>query len=327
MKSFCLFFGLILSVLVAAQPTRVLFIGNSYTHYNNMPKLLQEMANSKGLNADIHMDAKSNHTFEMHAKRPELYQSIKKYKWDFVIIQGFSRELAQDTSIIDSLSLPFLKQILDSVYANNSCTNVFLYQTWAYQNGFQDDSLQISWDYQTMSDRIHYGYNYVADRLNLAIVPVGRAWEAVRTNYPEIKLYQEDQQHPTLTGSYLTASCFYAALFKTNPKVGYQANIDDKTAALLQDLAGTTVLTNRNRYGINVNTVDIEVKLNDANKKVVHYSANFPNASSVVWEFGDGYTAPTPKARHIYAKPGVYSIKVKVQDSCGQRIIKRSVKV
>jgi PKD repeat protein len=273
------------------------------------------------------MDAKSNHTFEMHAKRPELYQSIKKYKWDFVIIQGFSRELAQDTSLIDSLSLPFLKQILDSVYANNSCTNVFLYQTWAYQNGFQDDSLQISWDYQTMSDRIHYGYNYVADRLNLAIVPVGRAWEAVRTNYPEIKLYQEDQQHPTLTGSYLTASCFYAALFKANPKVSYQANIDDKTAALLQDLAGTTVLTNKNRYGINVNTVDIEVKLNDANKKVVHYSANFPNATSVVWEFGDGYTAPTSKARHIYAKPGVYSIKVKVQDSCGQRIIKRSVKV
>lgn len=327
MKSFSLFFGLILSVLVAAQPTRVLFIGNSYTHYNNMPKILQEMANSKGLSADIHMDAKSNHTFEMHAKRPELYQSIKKYKWDFVIIQGFSRELAQDTSLIDSLSLPFLKQILDSVYANNSCTNVFLYQTWAYQNGFQNDSLQISWDYQTMSDRIHYGYNYVADRLNLAIVPVGRAWEAVRTNYPEIKLYQEDQQHPTLTGSYLSASCFYAALFKTNPKVNYQANIDDKTAALLQDLAGTTVLTNKNRYGINVNTVDIEVKLNDANKKVVHYSANFPNASSVVWEFGDGYTAPTPKARHIYAKPGVYSIKVKVQDSCGQRIIKRSVKV
>jgi PKD repeat protein len=256
-----------------------------------------------------------------------LYQSIKKYKWDFVIIQGFSRELAQDTSLIDSLSLPFLKQILDSVYANNSCTNVFLYQTWAYQNGFQNDSLQISWDYQTMSDRIHYGYNYVADRLNLAIVPVGRAWEAVRTNYPEIKLYQEDQQHPTLTGSYLTASCFYAALFKTNPKVSYQANIDDKTAALLQELAGTTVLTNKNRYGINVNTVDIEVKLNDANKKVVHYSANFPNATSVVWEFGDGYTAPTQKARHIYAKPGVYSIKVKVQDSCGQRIIKRSVKV
>jgi hypothetical protein len=327
MKSFCLFFGLILSVLVAAQPTRVLFIGNSYTHYNNMPKLLQEMANSKGISADIHMDAKSNHTFEMHAKRPELYQSIKKYKWDYVIIQGFSRELAQDTSLIDSLSLPYLQQILDSVYANNSCTNVYLYQTWAYQHGFQDDSLQISWDYQTMSDRIHYGYNYVADRLNLAIVPVGRAWEAVRTNYPEIKLYQEDQQHPTLTGSYLTASCFYAALFKTNPKVSYQANIDDKTAALLQDLAGTTVLTNRNRYGINVNTVDIEVKLNDANKKVVHYSANFPNASSVVWEFGDGYTAPTPKARHIYAKPGVYSIKVKVQDSCGQRIIKRSVKV
>ena len=66
---------------------------------------------------------------------------------------------------------------------------------------------------------------------------------------------------------------------------------------------------------------------NDANKKVVHFSANFPNANSVVWEFGDGFTAPTPKARHIYAKPGIYEIKVKIQDACGQRILKRKVTV
>ena len=327
MKSFGLLIGLFLSVLVTAQPIRVLFIGNSYTHYNNMPKILEEMAKSKGMNVDIQMDAKSNHTFEMHAQRPELYQSIKKNKWDYVVIQGFSRELAQDTAAIDSLSLPYIKQILDSVYANNRCTNVFMYQTWAYQNGFQQDSLPINWDYQTMSDRVHYGYNYVADKFNLAVVPVGKAWEAICTNYPEIKLYQEDLQHPTVTGSYLTAACFYAALFRSQPKVTYHANLDAKTAVQLQELAGTTVLTNKNRYGINVNTVDIEVKLNDANKKVVHYSANFPNANSVIWEFGDGFTAPTPKARHIYAKPGIYEIKVKIQDACGQRILKRKVTV
>ena len=327
MKSFGLLIGLFLSVLVTAQPIRVLFIGNSYTHYNNMPKILEEMAKSKGMNVDIQMDAKSNHTFEMHAQRPELYQSIKKNKWDYVVIQGFSRELAQDTAAIDSLSLPYIKQILDSVYANNSCTNVFMYQTWAYQNGFQQDSLPINWDYQTMSDRVHYGYNYVADKFNLAVVPVGKAWEAICTNYPEIKLYQEDLRHPTVTGSYLTAACFYAALFRSQPKVTYHANLDAKTAVQLQELAGTTVLTNKNRYGINVNTVDIEVKLNDANKKVVHYSANFPNANSVIWEFGDGFTAPTPKARHIYAKPGIYEIKVKIQDACGQRILKRKVTV
>ncbi|MFM6946189.1 MAG: DUF4886 domain-containing protein [Flavobacteriales bacterium] len=327
MKSFGLLIGLLLSVLVSAQPMRVLFIGNSYTHYNDMPKLLQQMATSKNLSVDIQMDAKSNHTFEMHAKRPELYQSIKKYKWDYVVIQGFSREMAQDTAVIDSLSLPYIRQILDSIYTNNKCTNVFLYQTWAYKNGFQQDSLPINWDYQTMSDRIHYGYNYVANQLNLSIVPVGKVWETVRTNYPEIGLYQEDQQHPTLTGSYLTAACFYTALFRTTPKVPFQANLDQKTASLLQDLAGSVVLNNKNRYGINRNTIDIEVKLNDANKKVVHYSANFPNSTSVVWEFGDGYSAPTTKAKHIYAKPGVYEVKIKVQDACGQRILKRKVKV
>lgn len=327
MKSFGLLIGLFLSIIATAQPLRVLFIGNSYTHYNNMPKLLQEMASSKSRDVDIQMDAKSNHTFEMHAKRPELYQSIKKHKWDYVVIQGFSRELAQDTSVIDSLSVPFFKQILDSVYANNKCTSVYLYQTWAYKQGFDHDSLHIHWDYQTMSDRIHYGYNYLARKFNLSMVPVGKAWETIQTNYPEIELYQEDKQHPTYTGSYLIASCFYAAFFKVIPKVSFHGKLDAKTAGKLQDIAGEIVLTNKYRYGIHLNTVEIDVRLNEANKKVVHFSSNYPNAKSVFWEFGDGFTAPTQKARHIYAKPGNYEIKVKIQDACGQRIVKRKVTV
>lgn len=327
MKYLSTLFGFFLCILSFAQPTRVLFIGNSYTHYNNMPKMLQDMADSKGLALEVHMDAKSNHTFEMHAKRPELYQSIKKYKWDYVVVQGFSREFAQDTAIINNASIPFLKQILDSIYANNRCTNVLLYQTWGYKNGYIDDSLGINWDYQTMSDRIHYGYSYVAEKFNLSIVPVGKVWETVKTNYPEIVLYQEDKQHPTQTGSYLVASSFYAALFRTSPKVSFYANTEQKNAVIIQDIAGSVVLTNKYRYELTKNTVDLEVKLNDAQKKVVHYSSNFPNATSVVWEFGDGFSANTAKARHIYAKPGTYEVKVKIQDSCGQRVIKRKVKV
>ena len=141
-----------------AQPMRVLFVGNSYTHYNNMPKLFEQMADSKGVRLEVLMDAKSSHTFEMHSKRPELYTNIRSKKWDYVVLQGFSRELAQDAATIDSNSIPYIKQLLDSIYANNRCTNVLLYQTWGYGGGYKDDSLNIDWTYQEMSDRVHQGY-------------------------------------------------------------------------------------------------------------------------------------------------------------------------
>jgi hypothetical protein len=329
MKSF---YFLMLSAFLSigslfAQPMRVLFVGNSYTHYNNMPLILEQMAESKGVKLEVLMDAKSSHTFQMHAKRPELYKSIKSNKWDYVILQGFSRELAQDRDVIDKVSLPYLKQLLDSIYANNSCTNVLLYQTWGYEAGFKDDSLGIDWNYQTMSDRIHQGYLYVSEQLKLSIVPVGKAWETVKENHPQINLYQEDKQHPSLAGSYLAASCFYAALFKTDPYVTFTAKLDPKQAGVIQETAGTYILMNKNRYKINQNSVEIDIKLTDESKKVVHLTANYPNAKSVTWDFGDGMTETALKTRHVYSKPGNYEIKIKVQDTCGERMMKRKVSI
>lgn len=327
MKSILLiaFFSVI--ALAYGQPMRVLFVGNSYTHYNNMPKLFEQMAESKGVKLEVLMDAKSSHTFQMHSKRSELYKNIRSTKWDYVVLQGFSRELAQDRSVIDTMSIPYIKQLLDSIYANNSCTNVLLYQTWGYDTGYKDDSLGIDWSYQTMSDRIHQGYLYVSEQLNLSIVPVGKVWETVKENHPQIQLYQEDKQHPSLAGSYLAASCFYSALFKTEPTVDFTAKLDPKQAATLQDIAGTLVLMNKYRYKINQNTVELDVRLSPDDKKVVHLNANYPNATSVTWDFGDGMTEIAFKTRHVYGKPGNYEIKIKVQDSCGERLLKRKVTI
>ena len=310
-----------------AQPMRVLFVGNSYTHYNNMPKLFEQMADSKGVKLEVVMDAKSSHTFQMHSKRPELYKNINSTKWDYVVLQGFSRELAQDRATIDSQSLPYIKQLLDSIYANNSCTNVLLFQTWGYDGGFKDDSLGIDWNYQQMSDRVHQGYLYLSEKFNLSVVPVGKVWETVKENHAEIQLYQEDKQHPSLAGSYLAASCFYAALFKTEPNLSFTAKLDPKQAEIIQQIAGVQVLMNKSRYKINQNTVELDIKLTAEDKKVVHLSANYPNASSVTWDFGDGMTEKSFKTRHVYGKPGVYEIKIKVQDACGERLLKRKITV
>ena len=327
-----LFYFLMLSGILSlgnlfAQPMRVLFVGNSYTHYNNMPKLFEQMADSKGVKLEVLMDAKSSHNFQMHSKRTELYKNIRSTKWDYVVLQGFSRELAQDRAVIDKESIPYIKQLLDSIYANNSCTNVLLYQTWGYDTGFKDDSLGIDWTYQNMSDRIHEGYLYVSEQLNLSIVPVGKAWETVKENHPQIELYQEDKQHPSLAGSYLAASCFYSALFKTEPNLSFTAKLDPKQAAIIQEIAGVQVLMNKSRYRINQNTVELDVRLSAEDKKVVHLTANYPNAKSVVWDFGDGMTESAFKTRHVYGKPGNYEIKIKVQDSCGERLLKRKITI
>ena len=157
MRKYIVFFVFILASTVNwCQPMRVLFIGNSYTHYNNMPKLFKDLANSKNVNVDVHMSAKSSHTFQMHSERMDLYQDIRREKWDYVVLQGFSRELSTEIATIDSMVVPYVKRITDSIYQRNPCATILLYETWGYEQGFPEDS--INWSYQVMSDHIHQGY-------------------------------------------------------------------------------------------------------------------------------------------------------------------------
>lgn len=315
---FCLFTPLFSHV--SAQQMRVLFVGNSYTHYNNMPKMFHDIAESKNIKMDVHMSAKSSHTFKMHSERLDLYQDIKSQKWDYVVLQGFSRELATNYTAIDTTIVPYVQRIVDSIYAKNPCTNILLYETWGYENGFPEDSVNVN--YQIMSDHIHQGYLYLSQKFDFPIVPVGKVWETVKENNPSINLYNEDLQHPSKYGSYLAACSFYAAIFKMSPVSAYSDGLNPEQAKYIQNTAFAVVDLNLNRYLLNRNLVNIKTTSKDG-KYQVECNANYPKAKSILWNFGDGKTSNVFQAKHVYTKPGTYIITITIQDSCGERIIKK----
>ena len=306
--------------IVWNQSMRVLFIGNSFTHYNNMPKTFHDLAESRNIKVDVHMSAKSNHTFQMHSERSDLYQDIQREKWDYVVLQGFSRELAYDSKTIDSTVVPFVKRITDSIYQQNPCAHILLYETWGYVNGYPDDSLNVN--YQVMNDHIHQGYLYLSTLFDFPIVPVGKVWETVKENNPNINLYQEDLQHPSKYGSYLAACSFYAAIFKQNPNSSFTDGLNHDQAKYIQNTAFNLVDQNMTRYLLNRNVVNVKTSSKDGKLKV-ECSANFPKAKSISWNFGDGKTASSFQTQHYYSKTGTYIITVTIQDSCGQRVLKK----
>ena len=54
---------------------------------------------------------------------------------------------------------------------------------------------------------------------------------------------------------------------------------------------------------------------------------NPQNADQYSWDFGDGMSEKSFKTRHVYGKTGIYEIKIKVQDACGERLLKRKITV
>ena len=311
------------AALAASKPVKVLFIGNSYTHMNDMPKIFEKIAKSKGADVVVEMNAKSNHTFKMHSEREDMYESIRKEKWDYIVLQGFSREMSYEKSHIDSLSTPYFDQIIDSIYQNNPCTNVMLYMTWGYENGFSE-RVEVD-SYDKMTNQITKGYNYFSEKYDISISPVGHVWREIRSS-SDIHLYQPDHQHPTYAGSYITACTFFASIFKDSPFGAFSGVLKGKDAELIQTTAYNYVSEHMEPFKLNRSYAIVKPMTGQGRKEyLVDVEAFYPNAKSIIWNFGDGTSSDSLKIAHKYEKLGEYDIELIIEDLCGPRVYTETV--
>ncbi|VBB46816.1 exported hypothetical protein [uncultured Paludibacter sp.] len=183
---------------------RILFIGNSFTYYNNgVDYHLQKMSSADkpadSIIYEIEKVAFSSYTLQTHYKDSTTTNKIKSKKWNIVVLQE------QSSRPINNYSL-FLEYAtkLDNLIKNNGASTV-LFMTWSLKDSPSD------------IDKISQSYYNVGEKLNAKVVPVGLVWDYFVENYPSVNLYFTDDKHPALTGTYLGACSFYYYLFNKNP--------------------------------------------------------------------------------------------------------------
>ena len=228
---------------------KVLFIGNSYTYRNEMPSIFEEIAISKGKKVYVDDCTLGKATLAIQSKRFAVKNAISKEKWDVVIIQGSSRDFVKDSSIIVKKTKPAIEKIIKAVQKNNPSTKMLFYMTWGYRNGFKPiDEVNT---FEKMSNLIEKRYLGLYKTYDIGVVPVGMVWKDVRKKRDEVVLYVKDGAHPSLKGSYLTACCFYSAIFNDSP-VGskYYSLLGPKICYFLQSISAKNVLFHREKYGL-----------------------------------------------------------------------------
>jgi hypothetical protein len=325
---FIIFFILLSSFSIFGQHVKndslnVLFLGNSYTHMNNMPAIFEHLAKSKGKLVHVEKNTQSGASFRIHSQRMDMFQTIKSRKWDYIVLQGYSRELSWPKEHIDTATIPYLNQILDSIHLYNPCVNLLLYNTWGYKNGFKDRPEIDSYD--KMQDSIILGYKYLSNTYNIPIVPVGMVWRNVRQSHPEYELYKEDNEHPTKLGSLISASTFYAAIFKESAEGVAVSKIEPDQAKFVQKEAAKLVLLNYEKYNLTRNRSSIKYYRNSEVKYILECKANYPEANCIMWEFGDGSFSFSNNPVHTYKKAGKYVVKLYIDDACGERYYEKKI--
>lgn len=192
---------------------KILWIGNSYTFFNDVPAMVQSLGALNGLPNSPTRVLKGGERLKGHLENPVLHEEIKKGGWDFVVIQENSSLPAYSTQFVAEEVKPYAAEIdsLVKVYTPNA--NTIYYMTWGHKNGnIRQTDYPLDDSYEDMQARLITSYTEMAFENDGLLAPVGRAWREVRRNHPEIELYTEDNFHPSLAGSYLVANTIFATI-------------------------------------------------------------------------------------------------------------------
>jgi len=193
--------------------------------------------------------------------------------------------------------------------------------TWGRKNGDQANCPNYPplCTYEGMQQRLRESYLEMAQDNNAWCAPVGIAWKNTRDQFPNIELYNPDESHPSVAGTYLAACTFYASIFRKSPfGAVFHSTLDSPTAVSLQFVAASTVLDSMDVWNIGVNDPVADFTYNDLGAGNFFFISGSTNAYTHSWDFGDGNTATGADAQHIYQQNGFYQMTYVATDSCGR---------
>lgn len=191
---------------------KVLFIGNSFTSYFDLPELFRQLAESAGKTVLVGRKLINGFPLEYFCQLQEVVDVVDSEDWHYVCLQGSGAALAYpelwgtiDTDGVDCMTA--------HVAANCSRSIPVYFMTWAYKDG-------LSWmegytdDYFEMQQKIFDATLVMAGERDMMIAPVGWVWRSVRLERPDIELFDIDNSHPSLYGSFLSACVIYRTMFQ-----------------------------------------------------------------------------------------------------------------
>jgi hypothetical protein len=241
-----------LTPLAASHAATVLFVGNSFTQsagnagqsYNaanitdangtglgGVPGIFKKLATEGGFaDVNVTIEAVGGETLAYHFANKSAV--LGGQAWDWVVLQDYStRPLSSPSGDGNGSNIPAFRTAVNNiknlVQSKNSAAKLLLYETWA-----RPDKISAGYfpNLNAMQLELRNSYSAAAADFGLAgWAPVGDSFlEAISLGYANdpttsgsegpIALWNSDNYHASVYGSYLAASVFYAKILGGDPR-------------------------------------------------------------------------------------------------------------
>jgi hypothetical protein len=297
---------------------RVLFLGNSYTYVNNLPLLVYNIALANGDTLIYDGNLIGGYTLNNHFNDATSLSKINASPWDFVILQAQSQEPSFSPAQVAAQTLPYALKLDSAIKQNNPCATTVFYETWGRKYGDASNCMAYPpvCTYTGMQDRLRQSYKDFAFNCQGIMAPAGEAFRGSIAANPTLELYDPDQSHPSLNGSYLAAAVFYETLFRKSVSGNsYNPGLAVGTLTFLQQTAHTTVHDSLPVWYLGDNFPWAGFSINNSAPFNYQLQTNSP-ALANSWYFGDGVISSLPNPPHAYVAAGIYTVSHVVTDGC-----------
>jgi hypothetical protein len=192
-------------------PTKILYVGNSFTARNDLPGLIARLAEARGTAIEHRLIHAGGASLRAHWNAGPAAEAIRDGGYDAVVLQEQST-----LPVKNAARMHENVRLFDGVIRAAGARAV-LYMTWARMNAPESQ--------QAITD----AYTAIGMELGAAVAPVGVAWQRFLRANDRPVLHDRDQSHPSVAGSYLAACVFLATLFRESP-VGVDVDVPGLSA-------------------------------------------------------------------------------------------------
>jgi hypothetical protein len=180
-------------------PARVLFVGNSLTYANDLPRRVEELAAAAGRAVETRAVAYADRSLEDHWTAGEAKRLLARGGWTFVVLQQGPSALPESRALL----VDYARKFAGPVRAAGAVPA--LYMVWPARARAAD------------FDRVSASYRAAAEAIGGALLPAGDAWRAVWRSDPQAELYGPDGFHPSPLGTYVAALVVCQRLLGISP--------------------------------------------------------------------------------------------------------------
>ncbi len=222
----------------------ILFIGNSYTYFFDLPTLFEDLCRANG--HDVRVDSVTAGGRELHECLDETYEKLHSTDGLAVRIGELLGEVKYDVLILQEQScLPFHNRELflkgaRGLSAIVGADRTVFYATWGRMDGSEDLDY-FGWTRESMTKGLYDSYCKAAELVHGELSPVGLCFAKAVETTPEIDLYDPDKSHPSYAGSCVAALCHYKTVFGEMPADLSALKLDGEAVAKLTAIVDEVV--------------------------------------------------------------------------------------